>query len=392
MLQGRGDDFYKKSPLCFTESKALEVKMTQEKDELPDISMTNTKKEMLAAFSELKKKLHEKAETELKPEKKKEERRKAEVIKTADTLTTDGTVEKINALKVEIGKMLSQLSDNLEEEASNYLKLKESIELKKKELKEIYDIEASAFALAALIEAQKQKKQEFDEEMTGRKETLETEIQQKRLEWEKEKQEFEAAVKERNNEEKKLRERQKEEFDYNFKRDQQLSKNTFNDEKEKMGKELAAAKEAFEKKVAETEKNLNEREEKVKEREKFVNDLQTQVDQFPTQLDSAVNKAVKEVTERLTLEAKKNEELLKKGYEGETNVLKTKIESLEQTVAQQDKQITDLSQRLEKSYSKVQDIAVKAIEGSASAQRLSNLEQHLMLEKKSAKPQESGGN
>jgi uncharacterized coiled-coil protein SlyX len=366
--------------------------MTQKKEELPEISMTNTKKEMLAAFEELKKQLHEKAETELKPEKKKEEKRKAEVIKTADTLTTDGTVEKINALKVEIGKMLSQVSDKLEEEAVNYLKLKESIELKKKELKEIYDIEASAFALAALIEAQKQKKQEFDEEMTGKKESLEAEIQQKRLEWEKEKQEHEADVREKNNEEKKLRERQKEEFDYNFKREQQLSKNTFNDEKEKMEKELAAAKEAFEKKVAETEKNLNEREEKVTEREKFINDLQKQVDQFPAQLDSAVNKAVKEVTERLTLEAKKNEELLKKGYEGETNVLKTKIESLEQTVAQQDKQITDLSQRLEKSYSKVQDIAVKAIEGSASAQRLSNLEQHLMLEKKSTKPQESGGN
>jgi hypothetical protein len=366
--------------------------MTQEKDELPDISMTNTKKEMLAAFSELKKKLHEKAETELKPEKKKDEMRKAEVINTADKLTSDGTATKINELKVEIGKMLSQVSDKLEEEAVNYLKLKESIELKKKELKEIYDIEESAFALAALIEAQKQKKQEFDEEITGKKESLEAEIQQKRLAWEKEKQEHEAAVKERDTEEKKMRERQKEEFQYNFKREQQLSKNVFYDEKEKMEKELTAAKEAFEKKAAETGKSLNEREEKVKEREKFINDLQKQVDQFPGQLDSAVNKAVKEVTEKLTLEAKKNEELLKKGYEGETNVLKTKIESLEQLVAQQDKQITDLSQRLEKSYGKVQDIAVKAIEGSASAQRLSNLEQHLMLEKKSAKPQESGGN
>jgi hypothetical protein len=370
----------------------MEVIMPQKKDELPDISMTSTKKEMLAAFEELKKQLHEKAETELKPEEKKDEMRKAEVIKTADTLTTDGTMEKINALKVEIGKMLSQVSDKLEEEAANYLKLKESIELKKKELKEIYDIEASAFALAALIEAQKQKKQEFDEEMTGKKESLEAEIQQKRLEWEKEKQEHEAAAKERDTEERKMRERQKEEFQYNFKREQQLSKNVFYDEKEKMEKELAAAKEAFEIKVVETGKSLNEREEKVKEREKFSNDLQKQVDQFPGQLDSAVNKAVKEVTEKLTLEAKKNEELLKKGYEGETNVLKTKIESLEQAVAQQDKQITDLSQRLEKSYGKVQDIAVKAIEGSASAQRLSNLEQHLMLEKKSAKPQESSGN
>ena len=102
-----------------------------------------------------------------------------------------------------------------------------------------------------------------------------------------------------------------------------------------------------------------------------------------------MNKAVKEVTERLTLEASKNEELLKKGYEGETNVLRTKIQSLEHLVDQQNKQIADLSNRLENSYGKVQDIALKAIEGSASAQRLSNIEHHMLLEKKSKQAQES---
>ena len=44
--------------------------MTEKQEELPDISMTNTKKEMLAAFNELKKQLEQKAEIELKPEKK----------------------------------------------------------------------------------------------------------------------------------------------------------------------------------------------------------------------------------------------------------------------------------------------------------------------------------
>jgi hypothetical protein len=358
-------------------------------DNLPDISMTNTKKEMLSAFNELKKKLEEQAETELKPEKKKEELRKNEIVQAADRLTGEGTVTRINELKIEIGKMLTRISDRLEEEAVNYVKLKESIELKKKELKEIYDIEESTYALAALIEAQKQKKQVFEEEMASRKELLDTEINRKRLEWEKEKQVYELALKERDAEEKKVRERQKEEFHYNFQREQQLSQNAFNDQKMKMEKELADAREAFEKRAAETEKNLNEREEKVKEREKFLNDMQKQADQFPAQLENAVNKSVKEVTERLTLEARKNEELLKKGYEGDINVLKTKIQALEQLVSQQNKQIEDLSDRLEKSYGKVQDIAVKAIEGSASAQRLSNIEHHMLLEKKSRQPQES---
>lgn len=364
--------------------------MAQKKEEsIPKISPSSTKKEMLDAFNELKKQFEEKEEIELNPEKRKEEMRTKEVIQAADTLTAEETTVKINELKNQIGKILSQLSNNLEEEADNYLKLKESIELKKKELKEIYDIEAAAHALAALIEAQKLKKQQYEAEMETKRNTLETEIKETKQEWEKEKKAHDEAIMERDSEEKKTRERVKEEFEYNFKREQQLSQNAFKDQKEKMEKEMAAAREAFERKVAETEKNLDDREAKVKEREKFVNDLQAQVDEFPGRLDAVVNKAVKDVTERLTAEAKKNEELLKKGYEGEMNVLKARIESLEGIAADQAKQIAELSTGLEKSYGKIQDIAVKAIEGSTASHRLSAIEQHF-LERKATPAQETG--
>jgi hypothetical protein len=366
----------------------MEEIMFEKEIDLPKINPTSTKKEMLDAFNELKKKLSEKSETELKPEKKKEEMRAVEVIKVADSLTPEGAVSKITELKTEIGKMLSQLSDKLEEETSNYLKIKEGIELKKTELKEIYDIENSAFTLAALIETQREKKQEFEEEISTKKNVLEDEIKQMKILWDKEKKDHDQAIKERDVEEKKTRERLKEEFEYNFKREQQLSLNTFNDQKSKMEKELAAAKDEFEKKSEETDKSLNEREEKITEREKLMDDLQKQVEKFPGQLESSVNKAVKEVTDRLTETAKKNEELLKKEYEGEKNVLKTKIESLERMVAEQSKQVTELSAQLEKSYGKVQDIAVKAIEGSSASHRMSAIEQHF-LEKKINPPQDS---
>jgi hypothetical protein len=363
--------------------------MAQKKDDgIPKISASSTKKEMLEAFNELKQQLEEKEESELKPEKMKEEIHKKEIILAADTLTADGTTTQINNLKTDIGKMLTQLSDKLENESSNYLKLKESIELKKKELKEIYDIEASAHALAALLETQKIKRREFETEMEDKRVSLENAIKQSRLDWEKEQKEHTEAIKNRDAEEKKTREREKEEFDYNFKREKQLSENAFKDQKEKIEKELAEAKIAFDKLKTETEKILNEREVKVKEREKLMDDLQKQVDEFPTRLETAVNKAIIEVTERLTAEAKKNEALLSKEYEGDKNVLKTKIEALEGTVTEQAKQITDLSARLEKSYGKVQEIAVKAIEGSSGTQKLFAIEQHLM-ERKSAQQSQS---
>ncbi|HRT71380.1 MAG TPA: hypothetical protein P5308_08480 [Syntrophales bacterium] len=48
------------------------------------------------------------------------------------------------------------------------------------------------------------------------------------------------------------------------------------------------------------------------------------------------------------------------------------------TVDAQAEQVAKLSAQLEKSYQKVEDIAVKAIEGSSNLKSLSNLQQMMM--------------
>ena len=55
-------------------------------------------------------------------------------------------------------------------------------------------------------------------------------------------------------------------------------------------------------------------------------------------------------------------------------MLNTRIESLEQTVKEQNEQIARLSQQAEKAYSQVQDIAVKAIEGPSGHWALASLQ------------------
>ena len=105
------------------------------------------------------------------------------------------------------------------------------------------------------------------------------------------------------------------------------------------------------------------------------------------EMDSAVNKAVKETIERLNGEAGSREELLRKEFDGERNVLSTKINSAEKTIKEQGEQIAKLSLQMEKAYQKVQDIAVKAIEGSSDAKSLANL-QHLLNEQIRKQPQE----
>ncbi|MBI4454836.1 MAG: hypothetical protein HY644_02945 [Acidobacteria bacterium] len=354
--------------------------MTDNKAEAKKISMTSTKQEMLDAYNTLLKQLQEKRQTELKPEQRVEEKKVREAIKVADSLSTEGVVKEISSLRLEVGKMLAQLSDRLEEEVHKYQGIQQAFEIKQQELKEVYEIERSAATLAALIEAQRQKQEGFEAEMASRKEALQSEIDMMRAEWKKEKELRDLELKEQLAAEAKRREREKEEYQYVFKREQRLTKDSFEDEKARLEKDIALKKEAMEKELAEREKVLSRREEEL-------NELRARVNAFPKEMEKAVGEAVREATARVQVEAKNREELSKKEFEGERKVLATRIESLEQGVKEQNEQIAKLSQRLEKAYQQVQDIAVKAVESSSNSKSISALQQ-LVAEQSRKQPPE----
>ncbi len=338
--------------------------MTEQDEKIKKIAMSNTKKEMLDAYSALVKQLQKKKESDLAPEVWKEEKKSKEIMKAIDSLSSQGVVKGIGDLKTEIGNLLTRISDKLEEEVNKYIKVKEGIGIKEKELQEIYEIEKNAQTLIALIEAHTQKREEFENEMKDRKEAFDHEIKQSREEWEREKKLYEIQAKEFEEAEKKRRQREKEEFEYSFKRQQQAEKDKFEDEKAKLKKEMQINKETLEKQLA-------EREAKIAEKEEELIDMHNKVNSFPKELELAVNKAIKETTEKYNSERKNAEEFQKKIFEGERNVLNTKIESLEKREEEQNKQIIRISQQLEEAYQKVQNIAVKSVSDRFSQQSLS---------------------
>jgi hypothetical protein len=329
------------------------------------ISMSSTKKEMLDAYNQLVKQFKEKREAEMKPEHKIEEKHVKEAVETADALSLDAIAREIGNLKSEIGAMLLRLSDRLEDEARKYAQLKRAVESKEKELCEIHEIEHSAASLDALLELQERKRGEFEAEMARQKDSLREEMERTRELWAEEKTSHDLEVKERDTAEKKKREREAEEYKYQFEREKQLAREKFEDEKARMERDLVAKREATEKELAEREFSIAEREKILAEAEKGLQQLRARVAAFPGEQDSAVQKAAQSVTERLKAEAKTAEELLRREFTGEKNVLLSKIESLQQTVKEQAQQVNKISAQLEKSYGQVQDIAVKAIEGSA---------------------------
>jgi hypothetical protein len=334
------------------------------------LSEKNTKQEMLDAYQALVRQMEERRAAELRPEKRQQEKQAEESVTVAAGLAPDGVERALGNLKADIGKSLAEIAERMASEVTRFKAVQKAVESKEQELQELYGIEKAAASLAALIEAQNQKRREFETELVQQKEELTREIESTRAEWEKERKSHEAELRERDALEKKGREREKEEFAYLFKRDQQIARDKLNDEKAGLEKEILAKRESVTKELA-------AREQAVAAQEKELTELKQKAAAFPKELDLAVGKAVKEVTDRLMLESKNRDELLRKEFEGQRNVSVARIEALEKMAKDLSDQNGKLSRQLETAYQKVQEIAEKAIEGSSQAKSLADLQKLL---------------
>lgn len=333
--------------------------MTIKKTEPVKRPARKPKEELLVAYAETLQQQPDLDEGQLNPEKIVEEKKAKSAVQVAEALSAVGVSKEIYALKTEIGRMLSELADKLDQQVSRFTDVQKAIAVKEQELREVYEIDKAAASLAALLEAQNQRRADFEAEMAGKKEALETEIRETRESWDRERKEWELRVKEQEAAAQQKREREKTEFEYTFQREQQMARDKFNDEKQRLEKELQTKKETLEKEWAERARVL-------KAAETELNDLRARAAKFQSELESAVGRAVKENTEKLTTAASATLTLVKKEFEGERNVLNARIESLQTTVQQQIEQITKLAKQHELAYEKVQNIAVKAIEGSGN--------------------------
>jgi len=338
------------------------------------LTMANTKKEMLQAYQRLLRRIQAKEKEEMKPEKTAAERKRASAVAVADETSSAGIANQIASLKTAIGRTLNDLADQLEQETAKYNQVKIAVAAAEQDLREIYDIEKAASSLAALLEAQREERAQFEAKISADREQLELEIathreafdyevKTQREQWKKEKADNALLIKERDAAEEKRRQREQEEWQYQFEREKQVAE-------EQRQHELAVLDREIQLKKEQLGKVLAEREQAVTAAEAELQTLRLRSETFPAELDQAVSQAVQQATTRLERERTYAIDLLQKEFAGERNVLKSRIDSLQQTVEKQVAQIAKLSQQLEHSYGQVQDIALKAIEGSSVARTM----------------------
>lgn len=335
-----------------------------------DVSTKNTKNEILDAYNDLLKSIQEKKTEE--PKKVQEREKQETVVKNAGELSNENIVKNISTLKVNLAASLDKLSENFIGEFRRFEELQQAIQVEKKNLQDLYQISAGADSLAAMLLAQKEKKEQFEAEMAQRKadmedkirvekEKFETEMTEKRALWKREQETWQAKLKEELEDNKKAKQREEEEFQYNLKLTRKKEADLYEDKKAKLEKELAEKKVAF-------EKEFSLREAAVKMAETELNDLRQKTSAFPKDLEKSVETAAKATTDRLEMEYRFNKELTAKQNEGEIKLRDQIIETLRSKIKDIETSLKELSQKTATAESTVKDIAMKAIESSTKLQ------------------------
>lgn len=269
------------------------------------------------------------------------------------------TIESLAKIQLGFGSAANELSEQLTTQAATLAEIGENVEEEVQQLKQLHNLEISEDILDTIITTYEENSKTYQEEFSQQKELLLQEIDEQRKTWLKEQEENNRLIKERDENLKRTRQRDEAEYKYNLELQRKLAK----DEYEQQQKELNKQLEEFQQ---ETEKEWAEREKTIAEREKQFEEYKAKVEVFPKDKEAAVKKATEEGKGIAFYQAKIKSDLYSKEVEGQKRFYEQRLQSLEQTITNQDTRIQNLSKQLESALKQVQDLAVKAIEGTAN--------------------------
>ena len=273
------------------------------------------------------------------------------------TATMDCLVE----LHVGFGGAVSELSEKLTTEAAKLQDLRQAVAEETQQLEALYDLdEIEENTLDDLIETYEENSKAFEAELSQQREACEQEIQDLRQVWQKEQAEHQQAIKERNDDYEKSRKRDEQEYKYDLELRRNLDQDTYEQQQKTLYKELEEAHQA-------QQKQWEEREKAIAQQEKTFDELKSKVDAFDQEKEAAVKKAKEQGKAIATNQVKVKADLQQLEIDGHKRFYDLRIQSLQETIESQQARIQTLSKQLDAALKQVQDLAVKAIEGTSNS-------------------------
>lgn len=332
----------------------------------------NTKAEILQAYEELlKEQAALKTQLEQKPTEKpsapkeqpKPEPKTEPKIAMPQTTTIqqkmNNTIQSLANIQLGFGSAANELSEQLTTKAAKLAEIQQVVSEEVAQLSELHNLEVSEDILDILIQTYEDNEKAYQEEYSQRYEVLSQELLELNNNWQKEQEEHQRNIKERNENLNRTRQRDAAEYKYDLELQRKLTNDEYEQEQKLLNNQLEEEKQT-------TEKQWSEREKIIADREKEFAELKAKVEAFPKEKETALKKATEEGKGIATYQAKVKSDLYGKEVEGQKRFYEQRLQSLEQTITNQQTRLENLSRQLESALKQVQDLAVKAIEGSSN--------------------------
>jgi hypothetical protein len=334
------------------------------------INSKSTKTEIIAAYKEIEKQ-KKSLESELQNSSKDVAivkqidsqlavKKATSIINQNSIKDISNTIKSLNQIQSDFGGAVSNLSEQLIIEATQLENMRKAIACEKLELQELHqlsEVEESTFD--SLIEQYQVSAKKFSAELSQQQENDQQEIENLNQAWAKEQESQHRLIKTRNEEYRKTQQRGKEEYEYNLDLARDLNEEEYNQQQKLRQEELESSRQIL-------EAQWQEKEAEIAQLEQEYMVAKEKVAAFAEQLKAKIKQAKEEGKGIGSYQTKVKADLRAKEIAGETKNYELRIESLEQTIKHQASRINQLSQQLDSSLQQVQDLAVKAIEGSSN--------------------------
>lgn len=280
---------------------------------------------------------------------------------TTEQKRMQSTIDNLMKLQLGFGSAVSELSEKLTSEASKLEEIRHGVSEEMQQLKELHNLEEiTEDTLDILIAQYEESAKTFAEELGSRRETVEQELIDLRKAWSKEQEEHQRVIKERDETHQKARQRDEETYQYNLRLERNLDLEQYQQTQKGLYQELQEFRQA-------QEKAWQERENTIAEREKLYSEVKAKVEEFPKKLEENIKNGKQNGQNIGHYQAKIKSDLYGKEVEGQKQYYELRIQALSQTIENQESRIVSLSKQLEASMKQVQDLAVKAIEGTSNS-------------------------
>lgn len=315
------------------------------------ITMKSTKQEIMEAYEEAMKKIAETEAGKYDPVAAAKAENDKKIIESAQMIVEDNI---LNPVIIE-----------------RYENLKTAIEMKNKELQELYGIETKANSLVAMINAYKDKEIELKDKYNARTKELDDEFTKKELilkeeiaSLEKSKEDLINKIQNESNELtkslNKKHKREEEEYEYNLKRSRKVENDRWEDEKA-----------AREKELTEREAAVKADEAELADRTSYIEELEKKVEEIPVLIQDAKDKALAEGKAKADKSNAFEVRALKQQSEYDIKLLEDRVERVAADNEQLKKEKADLQTKLDDAYAQMRELAAETVKSTGGVKILS---------------------